>query len=119
MRHGLCILGRLRGFCVQGVHMRKLRSALILLGASVLVVSFAVPKEDAVSTQYDESETLPYESAPPSPSSSIEAHGGADVMSHMFITFSYTSSTECLTPEYVVNANAAESLPILDCALRR
>lgn len=45
--------------------MRVLRSALVLLAAFALSLSFAVPVEDVPETSYDESEALPYESTPP------------------------------------------------------
>jgi hypothetical protein len=44
--------------------MRKPRSALILFVLLVLSLSFAVPAEDALETNYDESETQPYEAIP-------------------------------------------------------
>lgn len=45
----------------SGARMRKSRSVLVLLVASVLSVSFAVQAEDIPETLYDESEALPYE----------------------------------------------------------
>lgn len=45
--------------------MRVLRTALVLLAAFALSLSFAVPVEDVPETSYDESEALPYESTPP------------------------------------------------------
>jgi hypothetical protein len=44
--------------------MRKPRSALILFVLLVLSLSLAVPAEDALETNYDESETQPYEAIP-------------------------------------------------------
>jgi hypothetical protein len=44
--------------------MTRSRSALVLLVALVLSVSFAVPAEDVPETAYDESESLPCESTP-------------------------------------------------------
>jgi len=45
--------------------MRFLRSALVLLAAFALSLSFAVPIEDVPETSYNESEALPYEGTPP------------------------------------------------------
>jgi hypothetical protein len=44
--------------------MRDSRSILVLLVAFLFGLSFAVPAEDVPDTPYDESEVLPYESAP-------------------------------------------------------
>lgn len=44
--------------------MGVLRSALVLLAAVALCLSFAVPGEDVAETAYDESESLPYEMPP-------------------------------------------------------
>lgn len=44
--------------------MKKSHSALVLLVAFVLGLSFAVPAEDVPETPYDESEALPYEITP-------------------------------------------------------
>ena len=45
--------------------MGKLRCVLVVLAASGLFLSFAVPSEDLPETLYDESEALPYEGTPP------------------------------------------------------
>ena len=44
--------------------MGVLRCALVLLAAFSLSLSFAVPVEDVLETDYDESEPVPYESTP-------------------------------------------------------
>src|SRR5215467_14420410 len=44
--------------------MANSRSILLLLAALVLGVSIVVPAEDMLETAYDESESLPFESAP-------------------------------------------------------
>lgn len=44
--------------------MAKSHSVLVLFIALVVSLSFAVPVEDVPETPYDESESLPYESAP-------------------------------------------------------
>jgi len=59
--------------------MTRSRSVLILLVALVLSVSFAVPAEDDPETQYDESESLPYESSPAVPVAEVVAAGLAPV----------------------------------------
>jgi len=48
----------------SGVRISRWRSVLVLSLVLVLGLSFAVPAEDIPETAYDESETLPYESAP-------------------------------------------------------
>ena len=45
--------------------MRKLHCLLVLLVAVVFVLTFAVPAEDIPDSAYDESESMPYESALP------------------------------------------------------
>ena len=44
--------------------MPRLRSVLVLLFALALSVSFAIPAQDVPETDYDESESVPYESTP-------------------------------------------------------
>ena len=44
--------------------MRVLRCALVLLAAFSLSLSFVIPVEDVLATDYDESEAMPYESTP-------------------------------------------------------
>jgi hypothetical protein len=45
--------------------MRRSRSVLVLFVGLVFGLSFAIPAEDIPETLYDESESLPYESALP------------------------------------------------------
>jgi len=74
--------------------VRVLRSALVLLAAFLLSLSFAVPAEDVSETPYDESECLPYEGTPlfsivaPQASGRIAESGSS-------ASLSFNSSTEC------------------------
>ena len=47
------------------VLMRKMHFLLVLLVGIVFGLSFAIPAEDLPDTVFDESESMPYESAPP------------------------------------------------------
>jgi len=103
--------------------MRRLRSIFVFLGAFVVLASLTSPGENDVRTPYDESETLPYENALPSPSTLIEAQAHAHRLLRLFDALSDASSEtgakQLLTPARLGCAAAAESLLILDCALRR
>ena len=64
--------------------MFVLRSAVVVMVALVLIVSFTVPGEDAPETEYDESESVPFENTPEHPgvvsqTDSQEAHVRAPV----------------------------------------
>src|SRR5215471_17929945 len=101
--------------------MRRLRSIFVFLGAFVVLASLTSPGENDVSTPYDESETLPYENALPSPSTLIEAQAHSDRSLRRFDWLSDASSETGAKHSFVIPARlgcaaAAEPLFILDCA---
>ena len=102
--------------------MIALRSALVLIVALVLGVSFTLPAEDVRETGYDESEALPYEGTPLF--SSMVRQPSARILqlaSKSGSPFQLGSPTRCYERAELEVGSAhptCDSLTILDHALR-
>ena len=99
--------------------MRTGRSVLVLLVAAVFVLSLVFPTEDLPETTYDESETLPYKSAPlvasaPAP----DRLSGATTKSDCFWALSVATGLKTAPRRQVRSCHAISSLAILDHEFR-
>ena len=98
--------------------MRTLRSALVLLAAFALSLSFAVSAEDLPETAYDESESLSYEMTPLISAGLMQESARAlQVVSNGKSSLPSESRRNAARAE-LSGHPVSDILTILDCALR-